>query len=182
MARVVTAIYRTHATATLVRDEIAALGVSRGDIHVLPDRAEGFEPGTERDVASFNDELHRLDLPQDDLRGYQEALRRGDHVVSVELSDDQHLDRVLEVMRHPEAHDLDTLDAESRGAEYVPPAAAGMGAAATGVPGPVAGSTTSTDPSFDPRDDDAPPARRGAARRDAAYTDPKARTYTRDDV
>lgn len=181
MARVVTAIYRTHATATLVRDEIAGLGVSRGDVHVLPDRAEGFEPGAERNVESFNDELHRLDLPQDDLRGYQQALRRGDHVVSVELPDDQNLDRVLEIMRHPEAHDLDALDAESRNADYVAPAAAGMGAAATGVPGPVAGSTT-TDPSFDAGGGEAPPARRGAARRDAAYTDPKARTYSRDDV
>ena len=182
MARAVTAIYRTHATATLVRDEVAALGVSHGDIHVIPDRGEGFEPGTERDMSSFNAELHGLGLPDDELRGYQNALRRGDHLVSVELSDDAHLDRILEIMRHPEAQDLDTLEAESRDADYTPyaagagtaPAAAGMGSAATGVADPTLGEPVADDPL-------APPARRGAATRDTDHSDTRARTYRRDD-
>ena len=185
MARAVTAIYRTHATATLVRDELATLGVGHNDIHVIPDRGEGFEPGTERDVDSFNAELHGLGLPEDDLRGYQQALRRGDHLVSVDVRDDAHLDRILEIMRHPEAQDLDTLDAESRDAEYrsysdeagtggTAAPAAGMGAAATGVVPPAAG-----EPADDPL---APPARRGAASRDADYSDTRTRTYRRDDA
>ena len=181
MARAVTAIYRNHATATLVRDEIANLGVAHNDIHVIPDRAEGFEPGTERDVDSFNAELHGLGIPEDDLRGYQNALRRGDHLVSVEVSDDAHLDRVLEIMRHPEAADLDALDTEYRDTEYKPyageagtaPAAAGMGSAATGVTDPAAG-----EPVADPA---APPARRSGATRDTDYSDTRARTYRRDD-
>ena len=181
MARAVTAIYRSHATATLVRDEIAELGVGHNDIHVIPDRAEGFEPGTERDVDSFNGELHRLDLPEDDLRGYQNALRRGDHLVSVEVGDEADLDRILEVMRHPEAADLDALDTESRDAEYRPysdeagtaPAAAGMGSATTGVVDPAAGEPVADDPL-------APPARRGASTRDADHSDTRARTYRRD--
>ena len=188
MARAVTAIYRTHATATLVHDELAGLGVAHGDIHVIPDRGEGFEPGTERDVDSFNSELHGLGIPEDDLRGYQNALRRGDHLVSVEVSDDAHLDRVLEIMRHPEAADLDALDTEYRDAEYVPYAedgtttgpgaapatgaaapAAGMGAATTGVVDPATGA---------PADD---PARRGRSARDADHTDTRTRTYRRDE-
>ncbi len=184
MARAVTAIYRTHATATLVRDEVAALGVSHGDIHVIPDRAEGFEPGTERDMETFNDDLHRLDLPEEDQRGYQNALRRGDHVVSVEIADDAQLDRVLEIMRHPEAHDLDALDADYRDTDYVPPAAAGMGAAATGTIDPAMGTS---DRQMDPAATAtggplAPPARRGVARRDDAHSDARARTYRREEL
>ena len=37
MTRTVTAIYRTHAVANLVREGLAALGVDRHDIHVVPD-------------------------------------------------------------------------------------------------------------------------------------------------
>lgn len=193
MARAVTAIYRTHATAALVRDEIAGLGVSSGDIHVLPDRTEGFEPGAERDLESFNRELHDIGLPDDELRGYQSALKRGDHVVSVEVTDDAHLDRILEVMRHPEAHDMDALDAEFRDAEYVPmepapatgPAAAGMGGAATGVvaPAPAADPTPPSDPSAEAHDAELR-RERARMRRDEARRedDPRTRTYLRDEA
>ena len=138
MQRAVTAIYRTHAVADLVRDEIAELGISRGYIHVVPDRDETLESGTTRDDATYNDDLHGLHLPEEDMRTYQQAVRRGDYVVSANVDDDDEtmLDRVLEIMRRPEdAYDIDALDEEYRDAEYVPAstAGAGMGAAATGT-------------------------------------------------
>ena len=136
MQRAVTAIYRTYAVADLVRDEIAELGVSRGYIHVVPDRDDGLAEGTSRDDASYNDDLHGLHLPEDEMRTYQQAVRRGDYVVSanVDDGDDAMLERILEIMRRPEdAYDIDALDEEYRDAEYVPAAGAGMGAAATGM-------------------------------------------------
>ena len=128
MQRAVTAIYRTYAVADLVRDEIADLGVSRGYIHVVPDRDEAVESGSQRDPDTFNDDLHGLHLPEDELRTYQQAVRRGDYIVSANVDDNDEgtLDRILEIMRRPEdAYDIDALDEEYRDAEYVPAAGAG---------------------------------------------------------
>ena len=136
MQRAVTAIYRTYAVADLVRDEIADLGISRGYIHVVPDRDETVEAGSQRDPDSFNDDLHGLHLPEDEMRTYQQAVRRGDYVVSANVDDDDDalLDRVLDIMRRPEdAYDIDALDEEYRDAEYVPATGAGMGGAAMGA-------------------------------------------------
>ena len=121
MDRVVTAIYRTHAVAKLVRDEIAGLGVSHGSIHIVPDTDTPVTAGSTRDDARYNDDLHDLHLPQDDLRTYQNAVRRGDYVVSANVDDD-YLARVTEIMRRPEAeaYDLDATDREFAGAEYTP--------------------------------------------------------------
>ena len=138
MQRAVTAIYRTHAVADLVRDEIVNLGVSRGYVHVVPDRDETLEAGSERDTDSYNDDLHGLHLPEEEMRTYQQAVRRGDYVVSANVDDDDEtmLDRILEIMRRPEdSYDIDALDEEYRDAEYIPAstAGAGMGAAAMGT-------------------------------------------------
>lgn len=134
MQRAVTAIYRTHAVADLVREEIANLGVSRGHIHVVPDSDDTLEEGTHRDDDSYNDDLHALHLPEEEMRTYQQAVRRGDHVVSVNVDDDTHLDGIMEIMRRPEdSYDIDALDEEYRDAEYIPAAGAAgtTGAAAT---------------------------------------------------
>lgn len=136
MQRAVTAIYRTYAVADQVRDHIADLGVSRGYIHVVPDSDMSVESGSYRDTDSFNDDLHDLHLPEDELRTYQQAVRRGDYVVSVNVDDESHLDGIMEIMRRPEdSYDIDALDEEYRDAEYVPRAGmgAGIGAAAAGA-------------------------------------------------
>jgi hypothetical protein len=108
MHRNVTAIYRTHATAQLVRQQLEDLGVSRGYIHVIPDVDEPVGTAGTRDNSRLLDELHDLHLPDDDVRTYQNSVRRGDYVVSVEVDEDD-VPRVVEVMRRPEAeaHDID---------------------------------------------------------------------------
>ena len=139
MNRAVTAIYRDYSTAKLVADEIADAGVSRSYIDIIPDADDNLAAGTYRDDHVL-DELHDLSIPEDDVRTYQQAVRRGDYVVSANIDDD-HLDAVMDIMRKPEEHmyDIDATEEEFRTAEYVPPAtygaglgaAAGMGAAGT---------------------------------------------------
>ena len=132
MNRAVTAIYRTHAVAKLVADEIASLGVARGHIDIIPDADDHLAAGTQRDDHVI-DELHDLYLPEDDVRTYQQAVRRGDFVVSANV-DDEHLDRVMEIMRRPEEemYDIDATEEEFRSAEYVPPAHYGAAAGTAG--------------------------------------------------
>lgn len=63
----------------------------------------------------------RHELPQDDTRTYQQAIRNGDYIVSVEVDEDTDLVRIQEVMRRPEeAHDLDELSERYSGARYEP--------------------------------------------------------------
>ncbi len=177
MTRNVTAVYRTHATADLVRRELEGLGISRGYIHVLPDDARlstasgtgaadvasgtapagtgaaplttGLAPGDTGTTpagggtvaagagtapagatehvhegvthSALMDAVDDLHLPDDDTRTYKHSLQRGDHLVSVEVNDDQ-VARVQAIMRRPEeeAHNLDIRSEEFRGVEDFP--------------------------------------------------------------
>lgn len=114
MHRNVTAIYRSYAVADLVRRELDDFGISRSHIHVVPDQDDAVEPGAHRDNERHMDDLHDLDLPDDDLRTYQQSVRRGDYVVSVE-ADDEQVQRVQQIMRRPEA---DAYDIDTRGSEF----------------------------------------------------------------
>ena len=154
MYRNVTAIYRTHATAELVRREIDELGLAHGHVHVIPNRDEPVGAEGQRTDDRYMDTLHDLHLPDDDLRTYQHSVRRGDYVVSVEV-DEEHVGRVQQIMRRPEeeAHNLDTRESEFRGEELYPHSAA---------------SERTVD-------------QRRLGRRDPAWNDPYSRTYHRDD-
>ena len=129
MQRAITAIYRTYAVADLVRNEIADLGVSRGYVHVVPDRDDAVAAGSSRDDSVMH-ELHDLDLPEDDIRTYQQAVRRGDYVVSANVDDD-YVERVMEIMRRPEeeAYNIDDVEEEYRDADYLAPVGAAAGVA-----------------------------------------------------
>lgn len=142
MRRAVTAIYRSHDVATLVRDELERLGIGRHQIRVLPDSGRASvstgtadvgmpetvttAPGRGAPGADFTgttprhadsapaytdadapyaraiDEVGTLDLPEDDKRVYQQAIRNGDYVVSVEVDGNADLQAIEEVMRRPE--------------------------------------------------------------------------------
>lgn len=150
MNRNVTAVYRTHAVADLVRQELEAEGVSRSHIHVIPDHDRS--TAADADNGRYNDEIHDLHLPDADARTYQSSIRQGDYVVSVHTDDDR-LERIQAIMRRPEAelHNLDARDTEFRDQELV--------AHSNASRGPV------------------DPAMRGE--RDTAYTDPNLRSYRR---
>lgn len=67
------------------------------------------------------DDLHDLHLPEADTRTYQQAIRNGDYVVSVDVDDNTDVARIQEIMRRPEdAYDLDDLDTRYGGATYAP--------------------------------------------------------------
>ncbi len=152
MSRNVTAVYRTYSVADLVRAELEELGISRSDIHVIPDSDLAAGTSGERDDRRWSDKLHDLDLPDDDVRTYQASVRRGDYVVSANVDEDD-VDRVQQIMRRPEeeAWDLDARDAEFR------------------------------DETIHPHSDDSRTAAalRAKRRRDPAYTDPYLRSYRR---
>jgi hypothetical protein len=115
MNRNVTAVYRTYSVADLVRRELEALGISRGDIQVIPDSQDVFRPSGKRDDYRWTDALHDLDLPEEDVRTYQHCVRRGDYVVSANVDEDR-VGRVQEIMRRPEAeaYNLDVRADEFR--------------------------------------------------------------------
>jgi hypothetical protein len=152
MDRNVTAIYRTYAVADLVRRELEGLGISRTNIHLIPDREDAVGASEYRHDRRWTDVLYDLELPDDDVRTYQHSVRRGDYVVSANV-EDEWVGRVQEIMRRPEAeaYNLDTRMDEFRDETII-----------------AHGDTT--------RARDA----RLASRRDTAYTDPYVRSYRRD--
>lgn len=121
MHRAVTAVYPTEASALEVREELVRLGIPDGDVTMVPhSSAEAASPGR-LDSEDAHRRLDRLDLPEEDTRTYLQAVRNGDFVVSVDVEDADRLDRIKAIMRDPgHARDLDALDKEYQGAEYVP--------------------------------------------------------------
>lgn len=119
MNRNVTAVYRTHAVAELVRQELEAEGVSRSHIHVIPDHDRRVD-AADGDDKRYNDAIHDLHLPDADARTYQASIRHGDHVVSVNAGDDR-VERIQAIMRRPEAeaYDLNARDTEFRDHDLV---------------------------------------------------------------
>ncbi len=133
MNRAITAIYRTYATAQQVRDAITDAGVSSSYVDIIPDTDDQLEAGTYRNDEVLDD-LHDLHLPEDDVRTYQQAVRRGDYVVSANVDDDD-VERVMEAMRRPEdeMYDIDRTEDEFRSADYVAPTTGSVGAAGYGA-------------------------------------------------
>ena len=121
MHRAITAVYPTETSALEVHQELVRLGVPDGHITMIPQSSSEAAPPGIRDTEDAHRRLDRLDLPEDDTRTYLQAIRNGDYVVSVDVDDVEHLDRIKAIMRDPgHARDLDALDREYEGAEYVP--------------------------------------------------------------
>ena len=99
--KTVTAIFRTHATADRVRNDIITTGVGTGDVDIVPNDPNPLATGTTRDDVDAMDRLHHYGLPDDDVRTYQHAVRNGDYVVAARV-DDEHLATVQEIMRNPD--------------------------------------------------------------------------------
>lgn len=154
MNRNVTAVYRTYSVADLVRRELESLDISRSNIHVIPDTEQPIGASGYRDDRSWADKFHDLYLPEDDVRTYQQSVRRGDYVVSANVDDD-YVDRVTQIMRRPEAeaYNLDTRGNEFRNESVFPHSDATRAA----------------------------PNSRLMGRRDTANTDPYVRSYRRDE-
>lgn len=133
MHRAVTAIYRNYAAAQQVRDAIEATGVSASYIDIIPDADDRLEAGATRSDDVLDD-LHDLNLPEDDIRTYQQAVRRGDFVVSANVDEDE-VAAVVEAMRQPEEHmyDIDATEEEFRSADYVAPVTGALGAMGGGI-------------------------------------------------
>jgi hypothetical protein len=153
MNRNVTAVYRTHAVADLVRQELEDLGISRSNIHVIPDTNDVVATGAHREDRRWMDQLHELHLPDDDVRTYQQCVRRGDYVVSANVDDD-YVQRAQQIMRRPEA---EAYDLNARSGEFRDEAV-------------IVHSDTTRSVS-DPR---------YVGQRDTDYTDPYVRSYRRD--
>lgn len=111
MQRNVTAIYRTHQIADLVRTKLQEIGVKAGHISVIPDREDKIADGDTRNVDDYDSELNNLKLGDEETSTYRHAVKNGDYVVSANVDDDNaNLDAVQEIMAHPESRNIDELE------------------------------------------------------------------------
>ncbi|PZQ51504.1 MAG: hypothetical protein DI556_04935 [Rhodovulum sulfidophilum] len=96
----VTAIYRRFTSADLVRQALRDHGIEIARVHVIPDRVTGIDDAA--DFGLYDSVIRDLDLPEADIRAYQDAVRRGDFVVSATVPSSE-VPQVQEIMSHPEA-------------------------------------------------------------------------------
>lgn len=146
--KIVTALYRTHDVATRVRNDVISLGVSEADADIVCLHSMSEPDAMER--------LHGYDLPEDDVRTYQHAVRNGDHLVVARVHD-EHLEATQGVMRDPDhAVPEDELRARYAGEQLIAPA---------GKPVSAVGSTSNIGAADDGRQTYADPMESGAHKR-----------------
>lgn len=100
--RNVTAVYDSFESADLVRAALQDEGIEIARVHVVPDRVAGIDDAA--DLGLYDNVIEGLGLPDADARAYQDAVRRGDFVVSATV-DSSHVPRVEEIMRAPETYE-----------------------------------------------------------------------------
>ena len=136
----VSAAYRTRAIADRVVSEIAALGVSRSDLSVVPDEAAAGSAGSR---------LKELGLNDADVRAHDQAIREGGHVVVATVEDDEKVSMIEAIMRDPE-HAMTEDELRTRHDEGAAIAPAGEPLAAVGATSTIGaaddGRTTLADP------------------------------------
>lgn len=117
-----TALFDRRADAEAVQARLEKLGIIEID-HGLHDK----------EAAAFADGRGAVP-PEEDRRLYDEAVRRGGFLLTVN-SDDQQADRVRQLLEGSDAVDMDEREREIRASGFVPPApAAAAGAADEVIP------------------------------------------------
>ena len=92
MSRTITAIYRSSATANLVRQGLEQLGIGRHHVTILPDAdVTGRSDRTQADLDDAFDQLHGLGLPEDDTRTYPTNENRPFCLYYIEILTSHHI-------------------------------------------------------------------------------------------
>lgn len=106
MEQTISALYRDHDIADLVRHKLTDAGLSAGDISLIPDEAN--HSRNESGRQDYENQISKLSLPKNDTRTFVEAVNGGDHLVSVRADDSNHdIRRIREIMENPETAQLD---------------------------------------------------------------------------
>lgn len=133
MMRTFTALFDTRADAEAVQADLERLGIMNADASRIYDQTS---PGFSRDSYSSDENrgfwaaLRDMFLPDEDRHFYEEGIRRGGYLLTVRV-DDQHADRVHDILENSKAVNVEEREREYRASGWMPPA---MGAAtATGV-------------------------------------------------
>ena len=109
--RTITAFFDDRTSAQKATDDLAAIGVPRGQIRVT----EGANPSAEAPQADkgFWEELKEMFMPAEDRYGYAEGLRRGGYLLSAQV-DGALYDRALTAIDTEGAVNMDEREASWR--------------------------------------------------------------------
>lgn len=147
--RTYTAMYESRADAERVQRELETLGIIDVDGMKLHD--QGSQDGySTHESRGFWASMKSMFLPDEDRHTYEEGVRRGHCVLTVEV-DDQHADRVHDLLENSNAIDVDERASQWRQEGWTAPSSAST-SAQTGMatmPGTnadaIAGATASAD-------------------------------------
>jgi uncharacterized protein (TIGR02271 family) len=104
MTRTLTAFFDSRSDAMSAADELAAAGISRGSIRILPEADVASDSSntqssydTEKDEKGFWESLGDLFFPNEDRYSYAEAMNRGSIMVTATV-DDSMVDRAEDIL------------------------------------------------------------------------------------
>ena len=109
--RIITAFFDNRSAADRATEKLAALGIPRDQIRLVPGR-ESTQPENQQHIKGFWESLADLFMPDEDRYTYAEGLRRGGYLVSATVSTDKY-DQALAVL-----DDEGTIDMDERAAEW----------------------------------------------------------------
>ncbi len=131
-SRTITAFFDTKGAAQQAVSDIEASGVSRHEITMVEGRstADGTAPVPVPEQEGFLQSLKDMFMPEEDRYSYEEGLRRGGYLVSIEAEHGD-ADRLLDILDRDGAVDMDGRETTWRSEGW------------KGYQGPVAGGMTS---------------------------------------
>ena len=109
--RIIMAFFDNRSAADRATEKLAALGIPRDQIRLVPGR-ESTQPEGQQHIKGFWESLADLFMPDEDRYTYAEGLRRGGYLVSATVSTDKY-DQALAVL-----DDEGTIDMDERAAEW----------------------------------------------------------------
>lgn len=155
-SRTVTAMFDTSAESERAVMRLKGAGIPESSIRVTQGSAQYNETTYQDEQKGFWESLGDFFFPDEDRYTYAEGLARGAHVVTVTGFDDAYYDTIVDILDDEGSVDLSARETEWRSAGWsgydesdyarsgsstgISSAAAGMGAAATGVLGGGTGS------------------------------------------
>lgn len=117
-----TALYDNRAQAEAAQAQLQQLGVIKADgLNMADQNTTGFNADRSGDQKGFWGSLGGSVIPDDDRKVYEEGVRQGGYLLTVNV-DDQHADRVHDLLERTDAVDVNEREEQYRKTGLLPPA------------------------------------------------------------
>jgi uncharacterized protein (TIGR02271 family) len=142
MQHTIAAVYNQQTQAQRAMEDLVASGIPRDDVHLSQSEGEQAQRSTEdkdegafSGIRSFFAEVFGSNREQDDVELYSEAVRRGNYVLTVNVPEDELVDRATDVLDRYDPVDIDEQASQWKSGGWAAPQSMRQDSMQTGVTG-----------------------------------------------